>query len=123
MVIFLSGNKGGRPKGYKLSEETKQKIRQAKVGEKHPLFGTHRPQEVKDKISEKLAGREFSEETRDKISKAKRSPFRNLELFDELVRDYADDPESIKFLINNLMHIMDFNGEKICLVIRKRNVK
>ena len=36
-------------------------------GTRHPLYGTHRPQHVKDKISNSLRGRHLSEETKQKL--------------------------------------------------------
>lgn len=41
-------------------------------GENHGLYGTERDENVKEKISEAMAGREFSAETRRKISEANR---------------------------------------------------
>ena len=104
--------KPGRPKGHKLSKETKDKIRKAKLGEKHPLYGKHLSLEYKEKISSSTIGRKFSEETREKISKAKKNPFRNIELFDELLCEYADDPESVSFLISNIGNILSWDDVK-----------
>ncbi|QLD87157.1 HNH endonuclease [Natronomonas halophila] len=39
-------------------------------GEDHPLYGKERAEDVKERISETLAGREFDEETRAKMSDA-----------------------------------------------------
>lgn len=38
-------------------------------GKMHPLYGTSRPQSVKDKISESLKGRSLTDETKDKLRK------------------------------------------------------
>ena len=58
--------------GKHRTEETKQKIRKANSGEKHPLYGKHLTEEQKYKQSEKMIGVEFTEEHRQKISKAKK---------------------------------------------------
>lgn len=54
-------------KGYKHSDETKKKIGLANKG---VLTGTHRSQEIKDKIGKASEGRIFSQETRKKLSDA-----------------------------------------------------
>ena len=58
-----------------MSEETKEKIRQSCMGEKHTLFGKHRSEETKQRIREALSGencynygKHLSEETKQKIS-------------------------------------------------------
>lgn len=53
------------------AESTKQKMSNDRSGEKHPLFGTKRPQEVRDKISAKLSGRKLPKETCEKMSAAR----------------------------------------------------
>lgn len=65
----------GKPsplKGRKLSEETKEKIRQAKLGKKRPdMIGENNPakrKKIRQKITEAKLGHEVSEETRQKIS-------------------------------------------------------
>jgi len=55
-------------KGGKMSEETKAKIRAAKMGANNPFFGKKLSDEHKRKISEGGKGRVQSEETRKKIS-------------------------------------------------------
>jgi len=55
-------------KGGKVSEETKAKIRAAKMGANNPFFGKKLSDEHKRKISEGGKGRVQSEETRRKIS-------------------------------------------------------
>lgn len=49
--------KNGIPnrKGVKLSEETREKIRQANLGENNPNYGLHRSKETKLLMSEKMA--------------------------------------------------------------------
>lgn len=49
--------KNGIPnrRGAKLSDETKQKIREANLGENNPNYGLHRSEETKRKMSEKKA--------------------------------------------------------------------
>lgn len=53
----------GRPKGYKLSEEAKERIRTANKGRKHS-------EEHKQKIAEASRGRKHTEEAKAKISAA-----------------------------------------------------
>jgi hypothetical protein len=59
--------KRGRPKGYRLSEESKDKIRSSR-------FGTHHSEETKNKISRSLA-KYFRE--RDPLSESMRYDYRN----------------------------------------------
>ena len=58
--------------GKKLSDETKQKMSEAKKGEKNPLYGKHRSAETNKRISESHKGKTFSEETKRKMSEAKK---------------------------------------------------
>ena len=65
-------------KGWNPSEETRKKMSETHKGENHPmygvrgednpLYGKHRPQEVKDKISKAHKGKILSDETKKKIS-------------------------------------------------------
>lgn len=59
----------GNTLGIKRSEETKKKLRELNLGEKHPMYGKHLSEEHKKKISESNMGRQISEETREKIRK------------------------------------------------------
>lgn len=59
--------KRGRPQGYKLSEESKNKIRASR-------FGTHHSEETKDRISRSLM-KYFKE--RDPLSESMRNDYRN----------------------------------------------
>lgn len=52
------------------SEETKKKISESRIGEKHHFFGGHLSEEHRKKISEALTGKITTEETRKKISDA-----------------------------------------------------
>ena len=52
----------------RMSEETKKKISEAISGEKHPLYGTSRPKEVREKISKANRGRILTDEHKQKIS-------------------------------------------------------
>lgn len=66
--IKMSNAKKGKPspnKGKHLSEETKEKLRQANLGK-------HHSEETKRKCSEANKGRIFSSETKKKISEAKK---------------------------------------------------
>ena len=58
--------------GKHLSEETRQKISQSRIGEKHPNFGKHCSEETRQKISEANKGKHLSKETRQKMSKARK---------------------------------------------------
>lgn len=84
----MIGNKYG---AFKRSDETKEKIRQARLGIKRPdvseaLTGIKRSKETKEKLSllaknrtgEKnhFFGRKHSVETREKISKARRELYK-----------------------------------------------
>ena len=60
---------GGGSSG-RLSEETCQKMSEAKRGENHPMWGKTLSEETKQKMSEALAGRTLSEEHKQKISEA-----------------------------------------------------
>jgi len=70
--------KRGRPEGYKLSEESKDKIRVS-------IFGTHHSEETKDKISRSLT-KYFRE--RDPLSENMRYDYRN---FSKQVDDWILD--------------------------------
>ena len=100
--------KTGRPKGFKLSQDTKDKISESLSGENHPLYGKPRPEEVKAKISIKLTGIERSIETRDKISEANRDKNKGLKIYKELLAVYTD-PESVKFLMENRDNLLNSN--------------
>lgn len=75
---------GAGANGRIVSEETKNKIRFAISGENHPMYGKHHTEEAKKKISENhwdcsgennpkyWKGKQFSEEHKNKISKANR---------------------------------------------------
>lgn len=56
--------------GYKHSEETKQKISEAQMGEKSHMFGKKLSEETKRKMRESYKGKTYSEETRRKISES-----------------------------------------------------
>jgi len=61
-------------KGLKRSEETKEKLRLANLGEKNNMFGKSLSEETRRKISQSLKGksRVFTDEHREKLSLAKR---------------------------------------------------
>lgn len=58
-------SKAGR--GKKHTEETKRKIAESRLGEKHPLFKKKLSEETRRKMSEARKGRSHSPETRMKI--------------------------------------------------------
>lgn len=55
--------------GMRLSEETKNKIREKRLGPKNPNYGKHLPEETRKKISEANKGKKLSQEQKDKIGK------------------------------------------------------
>ena len=61
----------GGNKNKIVSEETKRKLSEANMGEKHPMFGKHISEETKRKMSEAKMGKKYSEETKKKLSEAK----------------------------------------------------
>ena len=61
----------GMPKGYKLSDETKYKMCEAKKGENNPMYGKHHSEETLIKLrgeNNPMYGKHHSEETKQKIS-------------------------------------------------------
>lgn len=58
--------------GHPHTEETKKKISESHKGERCYNYGTHLPEETRQKISDALRGRQFSEETIRKISEAEK---------------------------------------------------
>ena len=46
----------GMSKGFKLSDETKHKMSEAKKGENNPMYGKHHSDETKQKISVRVQG-------------------------------------------------------------------
>jgi len=85
---LVIGNNTGNAQ---ISEETRQKLREANTGEKnprfgisnggeaHPMFGKHHSEEARKKIGESGKGRIKSEETRRKLSEAKKGKPRSEE--------------------------------------------
>lgn len=61
---------GASTRGFMLSEETREKIRQSKIGEKNPMYGKHLSAEHRQRISEANRGRMVSDETKARMSKA-----------------------------------------------------
>lgn len=92
--ICDGGNTSNTMNGRKLSETTKQKIRESKIGEKNPMYGVHLngeknpmygrtgdkhpnygkrlSEEHKEKISIANSGKRHSDETKDKMSKSRK---------------------------------------------------
>lgn len=58
--------------GKHLSDESRQKISEAKKGDKNPMFGKHQSAEARKKMSEALKGKHLSAETCKKIAESKR---------------------------------------------------
>ena len=65
--------------GTKHSEETKQKMSEAKKGKKHPMYGKKFSEEHKLKMSEAHKGIKLSEETKRKMSEANKGKKRSKE--------------------------------------------
>lgn len=60
-------------KGRGMSDETRQKLREAFGGENHPMYGKHHTQESKDKIRNKKLGKHLSEDCKRKMRESHRS--------------------------------------------------
>ena len=61
----------GMSKGYKLSDETKHKMSEAKKGENNPMYGKHHSEETLIKMrgeNNSMYGKHHSDETKQKIS-------------------------------------------------------
>lgn len=56
--------------GKELSAETREKIRQALAGKKHPRYGKELSEETKEKIRQAKTGKKRSEETKEKLRQA-----------------------------------------------------
>jgi len=61
--------------GKHHSEETKQKMSDAKSGENHPMFGKHHSEETKEKISNGNKGKIISDKAKEKMRLAKEGMF------------------------------------------------
>lgn len=65
-------------KGSRYSEEARKKLGTSRKGKGclkgslHPLFGKHRSEDIKKKLSIAQTGRKFSEEHKKKLSEAKK---------------------------------------------------
>ena len=59
-------------KGKHHSEESKNKMSEAKKGEKHPMYGKHLSEETKKKMREAKKGKHLSEGTKNKMSEAQK---------------------------------------------------
>ena len=77
MLVALLGTLS--PGGYNLkegggngkpSEESRQKMSEAKTGEKHPMYGKEHTEETKKKMSDAHTGKEHIEESKQKTSEA-----------------------------------------------------
>ena len=98
---LTSGGKGST--GYKPSQEAIRKMSEANKGEKHYLFGKHRSEETKRKLSIANIGKHHSPETIQKISKANSGE--NHPMFGK-----HHSPESIQNMIKS--HVGLLSGDK-----------
>lgn len=80
LIAFYKSN--NREFGYNIanggngfgmhSDETKKKMSESKMGEKHPKYGQHLSDEYKQRISEKLKGRKRKKESIEKMIETKK---------------------------------------------------
>ena len=74
-LIFLTSSEHSSL--HKPSEETKKKISEAnkgkRIGKDNSFYGKHHSEDTKKKISEAKKGKQLSEETRNKMSEAKKN--------------------------------------------------
>lgn len=71
--ILVNKSYGGEgPSGYKLSDETRQKMSESRFGENNNFFGKTHSEETKEKIRQKRLGTKASEETKKKLSEMRK---------------------------------------------------
>lgn len=94
--------------GKHRSEETKQKMSESRKGEKSVWYGKHHLEETKQKISEAHKGKSLSEEHKRKMSEAKKGNKR-------IVKDgkgaYCR-PEELEYYLNNGWQLQKYNRKK-----------
>lgn len=85
-LIFLRHDEHTRlhHKGKKNSEETKRKMAEVKLGNKH-MLGKHLSEETKRRLSEMRKRENLSDETRRKLSEAKKRYWANRRANNELI--------------------------------------
>lgn len=71
-------------KGKPLSESHKKAIQEAQKGENHPMFGKHQSEEAKEKIRQKQLGKKATDATKKKMSEAQ-------------LKRFAEKPNTIKY--------------------------
>ena len=98
--------------GKHLSEETRRKISEAekgkRTGEKHPLYGKHHSEKTKKKIGEAEKGKPRSEETKKKISEARRGekhPMYGKQHTDETKNKTSEAMKGMRFFNNGKINI------------------
>lgn len=64
----ICSENGKKSKGRKLTEEHKQKLREASSGERNHFYGKTHSEESINKIREKAIGRQWTEESKNKLS-------------------------------------------------------
>lgn len=110
---------------YKRTEETKKKLRKAKTGKNHPMYGKHHSKETKKKISEGNRGKVVSEETKKKIGDGNRG--KHHRLTEETKKKMSDAHRGKRYKISNidkeLEKILETNELKNMLKFKKETGK
>ena len=99
-----------------MSEETRRKISEAKIGEKNPNFGKHLSEETRNKISEAKTGIIFTEEQKKKLSEAKtgeNNPMFGKHLSEETRRKISEANTGIIFTEEHRKKMSQANKGKI----------
>ena len=91
----------GRPKNFKCSDITREKMRIAKLNTKLSI-------ETKEKISNSLLGVKKSTEHKNNISIAKTN---NDKIIEELIEMYGDNPECLKWIQENESNLKFFDND------------
>ena len=107
----------GLPKGYKLSDETKQKMSERKKGENNPMYGKKHSEETRKKISEHHAdvsgenhpmyGKHHSEETLIKM-RGENNPMYGKKHSEETRKKMSDAFKGRHWYNNGIVQIQSF---------------
>lgn len=93
--------------GHKHTEESKQKISEARAGEKHPNYGKHHTEEHKQKLSEAQKKRWEDPEYRQKVSESQKIAQNRPEYKQKISENHADfsgskNPRAKKHVYNGI---------------------